>query len=100
VVTVVVDGAGVTVTDLDVLTALSVRLDSVAPSLLDAALGDHGRFDGRHAWLDVAWLEAAGPLDRDWRQGFARMVEYAGSRGWLTDDGLEVRAHLEGTSPG
>jgi hypothetical protein len=33
-------------------------------------------------------------LDADWEDGFTAMLDYAGSSGWVDDDGA-VRAHVE-----
>ena len=49
-----------------------------------------------HLWLDPATLtDLAGRADDDdWRAQLARMVAYAGSKGWLDEHG-RVRAHVE-----
>lgn len=33
--------------------------------------------------------------DQAWNEGFSAMLDYARSRGWLTEDGSQIRAHLE-----
>jgi len=33
-------------------------------------------------------------LDAEWEEGFSAMLDYAGSSGWIDDDGA-VRAHVE-----
>jgi hypothetical protein len=55
------------------------------------------RVEGEHAWVELDALKAAaaGRVADGWLDDFAAMVEFAGSRGWLSDDGLSVRAHIE-----
>jgi hypothetical protein len=57
------------------------------------AAGAGAPLDADHVEIDVAWLRAgaagqATPADLD------AMLAYAGSKGWLSADGLRVRAHL------
>ena len=44
--------------------------------------------------IDIARLRSAGPDDDAWRSGLDGMVAYAGTKGWLDDDGTHVRAHI------
>lgn len=53
--------------------------------------------DDQHVWVSIARLElaaerAAAP---EWREKFAKMVDYAATSGWTSDDGTQVRAHIE-----
>lgn len=74
---------------------------SVVTSLSDDALGTRvreialGRPDPPgHVWLVPSALVAlAGPRDADWGAGFAAMVAYADSKGWVDASG-RVRAHV------
>jgi hypothetical protein len=50
--------------------------------------------DGQHAWIRVAALRHAGPSDRMWGSKLDGMLAYASSKGWMSEDGLEVRAHI------
>lgn len=56
----------------------------------DADLADH-------IWISVAairrWAGERG--DSDWEAGFGKMLEYAGSKGWLDDDATHIQAHIE-----
>jgi hypothetical protein len=94
----VVDGTS-RVREGENLTALSVRVDDRAT--LDAALGSLGTVDGDHVWLDIAALrtgaEASLPADavEGWAAGFDGMIHYATRSGWVSDDGTNVRAHIE-----
>lgn len=93
---VVVDGAcgHIALQDAENLKALSVQLRHCDAG--NAQLGDLGRIEGEHAWLDIDQLRALSPLagDQAWNDGFDATMAYAGSKGWLNDSGTEVRAHL------
>jgi hypothetical protein len=41
-----------------------------------------------------AVAEQGRTLDKHWETGFAAMIEYAGTKGWLAEDG-SLRAHVE-----
>jgi hypothetical protein len=64
---------------------------------LPTVLAAHGRLDGEHAWITTeAVVELAGDaVDDAWRDGFAAMVAYARDKGFLSEDGTAIRAHLE-----
>ncbi|HLI74515.1 MAG TPA: hypothetical protein VKU86_11605 [Acidimicrobiales bacterium] len=48
------------------------------------------------AVVDVAAVRRmAGPQDARWEADFAAMLEFAGTKGWLTEDGRGIRAHVE-----
>lgn len=84
----------------DDLGALSVRMeaspadwDALARTLRAAAAGEVA--DG-YVWLDISWLrDAAGESAPEWRDGFARMLDYAGAHGWRSADGRRLRAHVD-----
>jgi hypothetical protein len=84
------------VTDVEDLKRLEVLAPAGLPDdELAGRLGDLGRLDGDHVWLDVAGLRAAGqPGDAAWGAGFDGMIGYAGSKGWLDEAGTAVRAHV------
>lgn len=52
--------------------------------------------DGEHLWVDIARLERAAEsvAAEHWREGFRNMVSFATEKGWTSDDGNRVRAHL------
>jgi hypothetical protein len=78
-----IEESGVTLTDLDDLKRLS------------AQLGDWGRMTDGDLFVTVATLlRLAGEraADRQWRDRFDGMIEYARQHGWVHGD--EVRLHV------
>ncbi|MFC5060727.1 hypothetical protein [Actinomycetospora atypica] len=53
--------------------------------------------DGAHVMIPIATLRrlAEGRVSEGWDAEFEKMISYAGTKGWLSDDGTAVRAHLE-----
>lgn len=93
-----VDGAlgQVSLGEAENLRGLSVELRSCDASQAEALLGDLGRLDGDHIWLDIGLLKALSPLagDTEWADGFDGVMKYAESKGWLDGAGTHVRAHI------
>ncbi|HVA03527.1 MAG TPA: hypothetical protein VMU64_07215 [Acidimicrobiales bacterium] len=46
-------------------------------------------------FVDAVRRLAAGTVDESWEADFVAMLGYAGSKGWLSDDGASIRAHVE-----
>jgi hypothetical protein len=65
--------------------------DAAAAALAAAGLGT---VDGDHAWLDAGALRAAGDGSAAWASGFDGMLAYAASKGWASEDGTRVQAHI------
>jgi hypothetical protein len=65
--------------------------DAAAAALAAAGIGT---VDGDHAWLNAAALRAAGDGSAAWASGLDGMLAYAVSKGWATEDGTQVRAHI------
>ena len=66
------------------------------PAAVASALQGVGRMapDG-HAFIDPgAVRRMAGERDAPWRDSFAQMLAYAGTKGWLDDQGA-IQAHVE-----
>jgi len=86
----------VTLDDAANLQALSVELRSCDPAEAARLLGDLGRFESEHVWLDIDRLRALSPLAGDpvWVSGFGDVMTYALSKGWIDETGTRVRAHL------
>lgn len=82
--------------DAENLRGLSVELRSCDASQADVLLGDLGRVDGEHVWLDIPLLKALSPkaADLEWADGFDGVMAYAGSKGWIDETGSRVRAHI------
>ena len=66
-----------------------------------AALVGWARLDGDHAWVDVEAVRraAAGRVGARWDADFAGMIDYARAKGWLSDDGTAIQAHVERVAP-
>lgn len=81
---------------VDDLTSLSVVV--MGGTVHDiTTVGTLGTLDGDHAWLDVDSLRRAAhdaPPDR-WLDRYEAMIAWAMSKGWTSDDGRAVRAHVE-----
>jgi hypothetical protein len=45
--------------------------------------------------LETVRRLAEGRVGPDWPRGFDSMIAYAAGKGWLSEDGTRVRAHLE-----
>jgi hypothetical protein len=86
----------VIVTDVDDLKDLRVLAVDLDDHDLDDALAAHGmgRVSERHAWLDVDTLRRSGSDEPVWQAGFAAMIAYASSKGWVDTAAGTVRAHL------
>lgn len=66
---------------------------------LDQALAaaSVGRTEGNEVLVTVAAVRrlAAGSVGDGWESDLRAMLDYARSRGWLTEDGQWIRAHVE-----
>lgn len=73
----------------------------LTPDRLAAVLAEHdaGELteDGAHVFIPLATLRrlAAGQVPDGRDADFEKMIEYARGKGWLSEDGRAVRAHLE-----
>ena len=79
---------------------VAVRGLGHAPAVDDALQsGGAGWLDGEgSAFVRVEWVRAmaSGQVADDWDARFAGMLDYARDKGWLSDDGQAIRAHVEG----
>lgn len=75
---------------LKVCVPVAMSMSEVAVALLPL-----GQVEEAYVWLDIRGLAALGPAGPDWREGFDGMVRYAGRSGWVSSDGMSVRAHIE-----
>jgi len=91
----------VRVVDVDDLKRLHLALGAVTDEEADQVLRDAGLGrlqDAETGFLDVAALRAAAEPQAgagDWAQQWDGMLEYAGSKGWLVDDGASLQVHVE-----
>jgi len=74
---------------------IAARLSDGTADTLLASNGAGHRVDADHLAIDVAWLRAAArEVEKDWTTRFNKMLAFAGTKGWITDDGLSVVAHI------
>ena len=78
--------------------SFSVRVvgEGGVPDLV-LTLAGCGVVEEDHVWVDVEVVRrlALFSTGEDWDAQFEAMVEYAGTKGWLDDDGHRIRAHVE-----
>lgn len=93
---------GVALHEPEVVTDLYASYrERLTPDRLAAVLAEHdaGELlpDGAHVMISVATLRrlAAGRVPEGWGDDFAGMLVYARNKGWLSEKGDAVRAHLE-----
>jgi len=48
-----------------------------------------------HVWVPIVLIRDLAGGDEAWESGFAGMLGYAGSKGWLSPDGQLIQAHVE-----
>ena len=92
--------SGVTLTDPDDCRGFHSRVAAgVTDDAVDALLTRTGaghRVGADQVAVAVTWLRAAASgVDENWERSFQQMLDYAGTKGWLTDDGGAVLAHIE-----
>lgn len=91
----------ITVAEPRILTEFAVRTsldaDRLAAQLREVDQGAWGELsaDG-YVWVSREAIErAVGADDPEWIEGFAGMVAFARSHGWVSEDGARIRAHVE-----
>jgi hypothetical protein len=95
-----VDSESIRLLEPDVMTDFCVEEDAKSGGVdLDLVLRKFGagRYSGDHAWISVSWIRAEASVEAapDWFLNFERMLEYARAHGWLSDDGKQIRGHVE-----
>jgi hypothetical protein len=70
--------------------------EDLAESVRQADLGELSAGD-THLMVPVETIRrlAAGRVGPSWEQDLAGMLAYATKKGWVSEDGTRVRAHLE-----
>lgn len=95
---IVVDGDSVRLHEPEDLKGFKVVVESGDEAAARQALASVGRLvDRETAWIRTGAVRALahGSVDDDWDEGFEAMLEYAASKGWLSEDGSEIQAHVE-----
>ncbi len=80
-------------------TSFSVAAVDPEVSVVLEALGEHGSQTSEDDHVFVA-IEAVRRLagenvDDTWESGLSKMVTYAGTKGWMSDSGEAIKAHIE-----
>jgi hypothetical protein len=91
------DPDAVTLDQPDDFTSFAVLAPVGTADDLDGRLGPLGHYDGEHVWVDrgaLAGLAGTRATDPEWSDGLTAMVDYARRRGFLSDDGTAIRAHV------
>lgn len=86
----------VSLEDADNFKAFKVVAATASDEALRTALAEAGagRLDGEHVWVSADWLRAQAGGSAEWGKNFEGLLAFAGSKGWLDDQGA-VRAHIE-----
>ena len=94
---VLVTPAAVTLEDPGNLRQFHVQVDGDVD--VDAALrgAGYGAMAEHDALVSVEAVRAAaaGRVDAGWPAGFEAMLEFARGKGWLSEDGTAIQAHVE-----
>ncbi|HWL45001.1 MAG TPA: hypothetical protein VNQ73_18805 [Ilumatobacter sp.] len=96
---VAVTGSAVELRDPDNFRQFHVAADpgtDIAVAL--AAAGAGLPADDADVFVTVDWLRTEAArlgVGDDWSAGFAAMLDYAATNGWLNDDHTAIRAHVE-----
>jgi hypothetical protein len=87
--------------DPEDLTTFAVVLEDDADPSPEALAAGGVLGLGDHAWVRTdALRRLAGPVATpEWEDGFAAMLDYARSRGWVDDEHGAVRGHVERRAP-
>lgn len=98
-ITVDVESGQLALEEPEVLTQFHVTASGGDLDAVIAALGAHGRAadvdDHVLVAIDSVRAWAAGRVDDGWEQGFAKMLDFARSKGWLDDAEDHIQAHVE-----
>ncbi|MHA7223958.1 hypothetical protein ACX80S_16820 [Arthrobacter sp. RHLT1-20] len=64
------------------------------PSCLQSTGAGHP-VDPEHVAVSVKWLRDNAPVEPVWEAGFEAMISYAATKGWVSDDGTTLTAHVQ-----
>ncbi len=81
----------------DVFTSFHVEApESTEPAAISRLLATPAPDREDHVWVSIAQLrELAGETSEEWEQNLDAMLAYAESKGWLSDGGDLLLAHIE-----
>tara|TARA_B100001079_G_C16254789_1_gene445045 strand:- start:294 stop:596 length:303 start_codon:yes stop_codon:yes gene_type:complete len=49
-----------------------------------------------HVWISIEWIsQNVTNVSSDWGERFSGMVQYAMGKGWVSDPGTHLKAHIE-----
>ena len=90
--------------DLEVFTAFSASAPGLTPGEIREGLesGSAGELAGNHVWVEKVFIESCAEVcaTEGWKAGYRKMIAFAGEHGWVSDDGMKIRAHLEDSASG
>lgn len=95
---IVVEGGAVHMNDPSDFKSFKVVVDGDDATPLEAVGRLEDTDEGAAAWIRVdAVHNLAGSATEvaGWAEGFAEMLEYARTKGWLDESGTEIQAHVE-----
>lgn len=76
---------------------------ALAPARRDRAallLQGIASLEADDAWIEIAWMRRQSPDgDPSWLHAFEQMIAQARPHGWVSADGLRVKAHVMWTAP-
>ena len=90
--------AGASVSEPEDLTSFHVVSASGDDAVVGAAMGEAGHPAGDgDVWVSASWIkqEVASRVSDTWSASFDSMMAYAASKGWLSDGGHHIKAHIE-----
>lgn len=91
-------GGDIALAEPAVFTAFDVQAAGLDRSAILASFGEDGApaDEDDHVYVTVSLVRrlAGQAVDAEWETGFAKMIEFAESHGWLTDDGKSIKAHI------
>ncbi len=101
---IIIDASGVPRLDqASDFTAFSIKASDPDQAAVLTALAASGAVasESDHVFVAVdavrTWAMSGAAVDdaETWEAGFAKMLAYAGSKGWMDDKGSAIKAHIE-----
>ncbi|HVM40891.1 MAG TPA: hypothetical protein VM618_08965 [Acidimicrobiia bacterium] len=95
---IVVKGSDVALEEPGDLKGFKVVVEEGDETSVGEALARVGHLADREtAWIRAEAVRemAAGRVPDGWSEDFQATLDYAATKGWLSDDGAEIQAHIE-----